>query len=228
MRAAGPRAEVSQAHPGSGTDFTAGRSGSSRTALPQGSAASRLGDCSLMVRALRYRGEGTALMTASWLSGASPHSPPSSPPLLGFYPGQNSFSSPISKREPLIRSRWSRRAGSPRCSQALRPVPLVGLASFPRTPAGWDRRLADVSASPSISPGSGMAAERGAKCPGQCDGTSWGPPSAPAQKPREEARDGDFFAVLGLSRARLHFRSSHVSREGMVNPRPPLMSLNWE
>lgn len=86
MRAAGPRAEVSQSHPGSGTDFTAGRSGSSRTALPQGSTASRLRDCSLMVRPLRYRGEGTALMTANWLPGASPTPPP--PPSLAFTPSK--------------------------------------------------------------------------------------------------------------------------------------------
>lgn len=38
MRAAGPRAEVSPAHPGSSTDFTAGSSGSSRTALPRAAA----------------------------------------------------------------------------------------------------------------------------------------------------------------------------------------------
>lgn len=50
----------------------------------------------------------------------------------------------------------------------------------------------------------------------------------PRPKSPGRRRGMGIFAVLGLSRARPHFRSSHVSREGMVNPRPPLMSLNWE
>lgn len=135
IRAAGPRAEVSQSHPGSGTDFTAGRSSSSRIPLPEGSADPPLGAHG---QAAPLSGRGHRSHRNGWLPGASP----------GSRPSQNSFSGPGAEGESLIgscRCRWgSRSAGS----FAVLPVRLAGLARFPGAPAGWDQPLAEVIESP--------------------------------------------------------------------------------
>lgn len=135
IRAAGPRAEVSQSHPGSGTDFTAGRSSSSRIPLPEGSADPPLGAHG---QAAPLSGRGHRSHRNAWLPGASP----------GSHLSQHSSSGPVAEGQSLTgscRCRWgSRSAGS----FAVLPVRLAGLVRFPGAMAGWDQPLAEVIESP--------------------------------------------------------------------------------
>lgn len=120
--AAGPKAEVSQSHPGSGTDFTVGRSSSSRTELPEGSADLPLG-ADGQTAPLSGRGH------RSHHNERLPRAPP------GSSPSQNSSCGPGAEVERLRRLCQShgggRGAGSPRCS-------LSGSRGWLVSPsAGW-------------------------------------------------------------------------------------------
>lgn len=138
-------------------------------------------------------------------------------PTPGTSPSQSGFCSPDAAGKLLAGScrspRGSRSAGS--------PTLLAGLTRGPRAPAGWDRPWLRSLRAPSTPPSGARPLGAGpcALAPRSRDsGTSPNP-----QTPGQGQGGG-----LGLLGSRPCFGRSRVSREGRVNPRPPLMSLNWE